>query len=213
MQSKKPDQAARTRGRPVLSPKQIADMRRRISGLARDLFQAEGYAQVSMRRLAAAAECSPMTLYQYFPAGKIDILRGIWESVFNELFDDLEPLARGRAAPLELLRRMCAAYVAWWLARPDHYRVVFMAEGVTQPDVSVFLQDSPVMQRFGVLLSLLAEVLGSSLSAEAAKVRADLLISALNGIVHSQITISGFAWTEPEVLARAAVDAVAGTLA
>ena len=69
-----PQSERRTRGRPARSSKQIADMRAHISACALRLFEDEGYAAISMRRLAQEAGCTAMTLYKYFD-NKIDILR------------------------------------------------------------------------------------------------------------------------------------------
>jgi len=66
-------------------------MRQEIANIATRLFQEEGYAKISIRRIASEIGCSPMTLYKYYPA-KIDILRTLWADIFNDLFDKLEAL-------------------------------------------------------------------------------------------------------------------------
>ena len=81
-----------TRGRPTLTPDQIGVMRAHIASCALDLFHREGFAGISMRRLASEAGCTPMTLYKYF-ANKFDILRMLWNDVFSELFDRLDRVA------------------------------------------------------------------------------------------------------------------------
>ena len=79
----------KARGRPAQSERQIAEMRARITGCALRLFEEEGFAAVSMRRIATEAGCTVMTVYKYFER-KIDILRELWAQVFEELFDVLE---------------------------------------------------------------------------------------------------------------------------
>ncbi|MEZ5226686.1 MAG: TetR/AcrR family transcriptional regulator [Acidimicrobiales bacterium] len=59
-------------------------MRAHIAGCALELFRSDGYAGVSMRRLAGSAGCTPMTLYKYFE-NKFEILQLIWADVFVEL--------------------------------------------------------------------------------------------------------------------------------
>ena len=76
------------RGRPPRSEEQAQDSRTLIVDSARHLFAAEGYEGVSMRKIAAIAQCSPATLYTLFP-NKRQLLRHIWETVFSELVGEL----------------------------------------------------------------------------------------------------------------------------
>ena len=51
------------RGRPPRSREQTDDIRLRVISAARTLFVQEGYAGVSMRKIAQCAGCSPAALY------------------------------------------------------------------------------------------------------------------------------------------------------
>jgi len=70
--------SSKGRGRPAITTEQREEMRARIAGEAKRLFQTEGYSQVSMRRISKEIGCAPMTLYKYYEA-KIDILRRFGE--------------------------------------------------------------------------------------------------------------------------------------
>ena len=50
-------------GRPMISDSKRARVRREIAEIAKRLFQEEGYAKISIRRIAGELGCSPMTLY------------------------------------------------------------------------------------------------------------------------------------------------------
>jgi AcrR family transcriptional regulator len=84
-----PKPPKKRRGRPKRTQAEIEDMRSEIKRCAKLLFQKEGYPAVSMRRLAQEAGITVMTLYKYFER-KIDILRALWQTIFEELFTELE---------------------------------------------------------------------------------------------------------------------------
>jgi AcrR family transcriptional regulator len=199
--------ARKGRGRPALSTAQIEEMRAAIASSAMKLFREEGFEAVSMRRLAQEAGCTVMTLYKYFD-GKIDVLRYLWGQVFGEMFDALDAVAARERDARRRLEAVALGYVAFWLARRDRYFMVFMSSGVTQADVSVFVAGDPVLPRFALFRDCLAKALGGRASAAEVTLKLDLLLCALNGIAHNLITISGYPWTEPKKLVRAAVGAI-----
>jgi AcrR family transcriptional regulator len=160
-----------------------------------------------MRRLAQEAGCTVVTLYSYYDR-KIDILRDLWAQVFEELFDELERQPVAGRDGVSRLTAIATGYVAFWLARRDHYFMVFMSSGVTQSDVSIFVKNDALLQRFAIFRDALAKALeGKAGDAELA-LKSDLLLCALNGIAHNLITISAYPWTKPEKLVRAAVQGI-----
>ena len=110
-----------------------------------------------------------------------------------------------QADPTERLVAISTAYVGYWLDHPDHYRLVFMAEGVTQPDVSLFVDDPELVARFGVFVEALAQASARELTGVEQKTKLDLLLCMLHGIAHNSVTISGYPWTAPGDLVREGV--------
>lgn len=190
------------RGRPVATTEKIAAMKKAIANEARALFSADGYRAISMRRIAAGVGCTPMSLYSYYP-GKIDILRQLWEELFEELFADLEFVANQITVPAERLRSVSLGYVNYWLENPEHYRMVFMTEGIFQPDVSVFVNQDRISGYYYLFHTLIEAVICAK--DETTILRAEALICALNGIAHNLITISGYKWSKPDQLVNAVV--------
>lgn len=191
-------------GRPAVSDLKRERMRREIANIATKLFQDEGYAKISIRRIASEMGCSPMTLYKYYPS-KIDILRTLWADVFSDLFDHLEalpPTGEGRLHGLGLM------YVRYWLDHTEHYRLVFISDGVTQSDVSIFLDNPALVQRFSIFGQALSPYCSEDIEFGDLKVRYDAFICFLNGIAHNLITISGYQWSDPDRLVAMAVSAV-----
>lgn len=189
------------RGRPALSEDDIAAARARIADVAERLFREEGFAAVSMRRLAQEAGCAPMTLYNYF-ASKADILRGIWLRFLEELFDDLE--RRHSDDPAERLVLISQAYVSYWLDHPDRYRMFFMSEGVTQEDVGAFVGTPGVLSRY----ALFDEALAAAGPSPRRKLLFEALVCGLNGVAQAHITASARDWEDGEALAAAIAGAI-----
>lgn len=202
-----PNSNTTKRGRPALSDESIAEMRAHISASALKLYQSEGFAAVSMRKLASEAGCTVMTLYRYFER-KIDILRHLWDEIFADLFDHLENVAAKSPAGIERLNAVCCAYVDYWLSNREHYFLVFMSGDVSQSDVSVFVDDSPATERFALIEQCLKEALPETTSQSELNLQTQTLLCGLNGISHNLVTISGFPWSDPKALVTSLVSGI-----
>jgi AcrR family transcriptional regulator len=177
-------------------------MRARIAQAARKLFQSEGYAAVSMRRLADEVGVTPMTLYAYYDA-KADILRQLWAQIFEVVFERVEAAAAKSRDPRAQLHAASRAYVAYWLDHRDHYRIVFMTEGISQDDVGVFVGDAATAERFAFFARAVAATPPASASL---KDKIDLLVCGLHGIAHCHITMSSYRWTSANKLVEGLVN-------
>src|SRR3982750_4398353 len=81
-------------------------VRRAILDAARDLFIAEGYQSVSIRKIAERIEYSPAAIYSYF-ASKDDIFLALAAEGFHRL-DEKVCAAMSTDDPLENVR------ACWW---------------------------------------------------------------------------------------------------
>ena len=186
-------------GRPPRSQTQSAAVRARVIDVARRLFAQEGFEAVSMRRIAAAAGCAPMTLYGYFHS-KNEILRFVWEGFFDELFERVEAAsARGTAA--SRLRHACAAYLGYWTDHPDRYRMVYLNQDHATEGERYYVEQPAVTERFGRFRILIeaAQVQGSAWEGDA-QLMGETLICGLQGIAHCLITIPEYPWASAERL-------------
>ena len=204
--SRKTQSGKPRRGRPLMSEDDRRRMKAEIAATAQRLFQADGYAEVSMRKIATEIGCTPMTLYSYYDA-KIDILRTLWAGVFEDVFSQLAALPP-TDHPKDQLANLCVAYVTYWSQHPDHYRLVFMAEGVTQPEVSLFLDRQDIAQQFLVFADALEAAVPPPVDQAKLKVKLDLLICVLHGIAHNHITISGYPWSSARDMLDVALEGV-----
>lgn len=118
------------RGRPPKSDEQKAAIRQSIIAAARALFLEQGFEKISMRKVAAQAGLNPTTLYHYFH-NKRHILHFLWEELFRQLSDSCMAAIKGNSNPVSQVRGIITQYINYWLANPDHYRVIFMIEDLS----------------------------------------------------------------------------------
>lgn len=100
------------------------------------LFAEQGYAAVTMRSVAGALGCSPMTPYRYF-ANKEALLVAVRAEAFRR-FADSQQAAAVDADPIARLLELKRAYIDFALAQPDAYRVMFeLAQDAQVPDAEL----------------------------------------------------------------------------
>ncbi|MFL9898645.1 TetR family transcriptional regulator [Paraburkholderia fungorum] len=101
-------------------------LRERILDAARRIVMREGFAALSMRKIADAIEYSPATLYLHF-ASRDEIAQALCAEGYAQLLETFVPLAQ-IADPAERLRALGRAYVAFGVAHPETYRLIFMED-------------------------------------------------------------------------------------
>ena len=99
-------------------------IRKKILDAARELFATEGYERVTMRKVADAIEYSPTTIYHHFE-DKDDLVRALCVADFAQLLDAMQK-APAPADPVEAIRQLGRAYVAFAVQNPNQYRFMFM---------------------------------------------------------------------------------------
>jgi hypothetical protein len=106
------------------------------------------------------------------------------------------------------LQTLGLTYIQYWLDHPDYYRLVFISDGVTQSDVSAFIDSPELVQRFTLFSHALLESCAEEPNPEDVKVKLDAFMCFLNGIAHNLITISGHGWSDPKEMVTMVVRAV-----
>jgi AcrR family transcriptional regulator len=101
-------------------------LRERILDAARRIVVREGFAALSMRKIADAIEYSPATLYLHF-ASRDDIARALCAEGYAQLLATFVPLLQ-IADPAERLKALGRAYVAFGVEHPETYRLIFMED-------------------------------------------------------------------------------------
>ncbi|WP_211613316.1 TetR/AcrR family transcriptional regulator [Paraburkholderia haematera] len=101
-------------------------LRERILDAARRIVMREGFAALSMRKIADAIEYSPATLYLHF-ASRDEIAQALCAEGYAQLLQTFVPLAQ-IADPTERLKALGRAYVAFGVEHPETYRLIFMED-------------------------------------------------------------------------------------
>src|SRR5689334_20395629 len=106
-------------------------VRRAILDAARELFVAEGYQNVSIRKIAEKIEYSPAAIYSYFPS-KDDIFLALAEEGFHLLFASAGcERERNPGAPaLECIRSAFLNVYDFSKAHPEYYSLMFLDRSV-----------------------------------------------------------------------------------
>ncbi len=119
------------RGPRARREREIDALRHRILDAAEEILVGEGYAGLSMRKLAEAVEYAPSTLYGYFP-DKQSILAAVIERTSGLLIEALDDAA-ATPGPLTRLRMLGRAYLEFAFEYPRQYEVLFLLRGPTVP--------------------------------------------------------------------------------
>jgi len=102
-------------------------LRRSILDAARETFAEDGYGGVSMRKLAERVGCSHGNLYLHFKDKE-----ALFDCLVEESFEEFDAAMRApsqaarRGDPVELVRKMGRAYVAFGLANQSAYEFAFL---------------------------------------------------------------------------------------
>ena len=108
-----------------LSSAEVDAFRTRLCAVAQKRFAKQGVDGVSMRQLAEALGCSPMTPYRYF-RNKEEILAAVRAAAFDRFASALEEAARKTRGDLRAGgEAMGEAYIRFALGDPDAYRLMF----------------------------------------------------------------------------------------
>lgn len=100
---------------------------RAILDAARDLFVAEGYPNVSIRKIAERIEYSPAAIYSYFP-GKDDIFFALAEEGFRLLASSVK--LDSQAPPVDVLRQALWELFRFSKSQPEYYALMFLDRSV-----------------------------------------------------------------------------------
>jgi AcrR family transcriptional regulator len=102
---------------------------RAILDAARDLFLAEGYQNVSIRKIAERIEYSPAAIYSYFPS-KDDIFFSLAEEGFHLLFSSAEGDREPGVDGLDAVRAPFWHLYQFSRRHPEYFALMFVDRSV-----------------------------------------------------------------------------------
>ena len=104
-------------------------VRRSILDAARELFVAEGYQNVSIRKIAERIEYSPAAIYGYFPS-KDDIFFSLAEEGFRLLGHPGDHARLDGLAPIDRLRAIFWRFYQFSREQPQYFALMFVDRSV-----------------------------------------------------------------------------------
>ena len=174
-------------------------LRHRILSAARELFVAEGYESVSMRKIADMIEYSPTTIYLYYK-DKADLLDSVCKETLLNLLNTLDLLRKDKSDPVETLRRSGRAYVEFGLKYPQDYKLTFVVRPQFQKGLG--LQEGSVGEKvFNYLSTMVSECIRQKKFRQVdVETTGQALWSAVHGVTLLLIDFPDFPWTEKDKL-------------
>jgi len=184
--------------------RQKADLRAAILEASRAIVLADGFAGLTMRKIAQAIEYSPGTLYLHF-AGRDEIARELCIAGFRDLVAFLTPFA-AVIEPRARLEALAAGYLRFGLEQAETYRLIFMEDPTIVkaiyegPDAGG--PDDPGAQAYGLLAGGFFELQASGRLKPGAEptVLTDAFWASLHGVASLKLTCPGFPATPVEIL-------------
>ncbi len=173
---------------------------------AREMFVAEGYASVSMRKIADKIGYSATTIYLYFE-DKTDLVHQICEQTFARLAQNIKAIHQLSDNPLEKLRSGLREYIYFGLKHPSQYEIVFITP------LPVDLEKEFEETNGKLAFDTMRDVVDECISANLLKINDGELISqtlwaGIHGVTSLLIQHGGFPFVERERL----IDSVIETL-
>ena len=172
-------------------------LRAHILDAARAIVVRDGFDALSMRKIAEVVGYSPASLYLHF-ASRDAIAHALCIEGYAQLLASLHT-HDSMLDPGERVKAMAHAYVAFGLAHPEVYRLIFM-QNRAYTDVAFGDPDAAGESA----LSLFTQALASSDSPPPAA--AEIVWTALHGIVSLSLTAAKYLPTPVDVLIDATLD-------
>jgi AcrR family transcriptional regulator len=108
------------------------DKKQLIRSAAMKMFLEDGYAKTSIRNIADAIEYSPGTIYLYYK-DKDELLYEVQREAFGKLLEEFKAKAKHKD-PVKRLMQIGKTYVAFGLANPELYDLMFIIRAPTNVD-------------------------------------------------------------------------------
>ena len=182
----------------------IENVRQSILDAASEMFVAEGYDNVSMRKIASKIGYTPTTIYLYFH-DKADLLNQICERTFAQLTRNLLAISKLSVGPRERLRLGLHEYIQFGLQHPNHYQIVFNTSE-SSGSVQCFEQSQGEAAFETLRHSVSLCTVDGSIKKHDTELASQTLWAGIHGVTSILITQKGFPFVEQSKLIDSVVD-------
>lgn len=167
-------------------------IRARILEVARQVYNTEGYAAVTMRNVARQSGYSPAALYRYF-GNHLELVRGIWQDAVDKMRDDAERAFAAHDDPVERVVAVLRSYANFAATEPAAFRSTFLQTGVPGDDAHLFQREGPLPNldpREGTSYRLIRQSIAQAVAAgRMMPMNVDIAAQTLWGTVHGIVAL------------------------
>jgi AcrR family transcriptional regulator len=107
-------------------------LRETILTESRSMMIREGFANLSMRKIATEVGVTATSIYLHFK-NKEDLLYALMDESITDLNNNLQLAAESGSDPLESLEAVARTYIEFGLAHPQEYEMVFLVRAEELP--------------------------------------------------------------------------------
>ena len=180
------------------------NLRQEIMDAAREMFVAEGYQNVSMRKIADKIGYSATTIYLYFK-DKNDLLHQICEQTFARLAANIKAIHRLSDNPLEKLRSGLREYIHFGLKHPSQYEIVFITPLPREAEGDFEASNGRIA--FDTMRTVVTECTSANLlKHNDVELISQTLWAGIHGVTSLLIQHGGFPFVEREKLIDSVID-------
>jgi AcrR family transcriptional regulator len=107
-------------------------LRREIIDVSKELLLKDGFAKLSMRKIAKKAGVTATSIYLYFK-NKDELLLALVEESIERLTAALKEALDPAAGPVDQLEKLAIAYVHYAFENPQEYEIIYMVRPEEMP--------------------------------------------------------------------------------
>jgi AcrR family transcriptional regulator len=192
------------------------NLREEILAVSREIIAKEGYAALTMRKLAERIGYSPASLYLHFRSRE-EIAQEVSRDGYINLLAELTAAsAPHRDDPAVRLRAMAGAYISFGLKNPQTYALIFMEDpAYLKAAYAEQRADDPGTQAYMLLVDVASGLIAAGMKpskvgkparAVTAIEFAEAIWAALHGVVSLKLTCPAFPISPAEVLTDVIVE-------
>jgi AcrR family transcriptional regulator len=189
-------------------------LRDELLAAALALFIEGGLEAVTLRAVAHRVGVSAMTPYRYFE-DKGHLMRGIWHHVLSAAVGAMRAASAGIEDVNDRIRANLNAFIDYWEAHPQHYRLVYMTEQTTRPETQGVLTAMPayrevIDETLETSRQLALQIGGDPAHA---KLASDVRFVMVSGYLHGRLVNRRYPWTAADVLRPAVIELIIEAMA
>jgi AcrR family transcriptional regulator len=185
-------------------------LRQKILDVSREILLAQGFAALTMRRVAEAIDYSPAAIYLHFQSRE-EIAQELCFAGLRQLYERLQGVTA--KDPATRLSGYARAYLEYAQSDPETYRLIFMAD--PQLSKAVFThRDSGGSGEaaFGLIVAGFTELSAGSKKPDGKPIElAELLLAGLHGLASLRIACSKALTSDEFRLAQLITEKLTGT--